>query len=231
MSMLKHMMMQEINCLIHKINKYSFFILNMNEPINNINFMEEVTPKQQKKPVGRPRKNPINMDDMNRGKSVKMDEENEDRLHYYSELLQMYEEYASYLSDYKLRVTVNSPIEEMQKAEIEMRRIIVSKEAKKLPNIFHWSFAICKIFQRFGFLDETIITRLQKFKQILIDNYSMLEPEFNELMMKYPSLITLTSGIPVELSLALKLHSLWMQLDDPLEEKNDVKIDNRFNDL
>lgn len=197
----------------------------MEEPTNFNTVPHNVPTNPTKKKAGRKPKIVHNDSD------IKDDIDKNRKLKLYSELSKIYEDYKNYLSDYKIPVGMDSTEEEMHQCKQEMMNIIVTKESVKLPNVFTLGLQIFYVLKEFGVVKDELYLKLERFRKAITDNYSYIEPEIKAIMVKWPVLVKITSGFPVELMLLLKLQTIWREMSNPIKDMKETKIPKKYDDM
>ncbi len=207
----------------------------MDEPINiqaNTNTSNGIlnpvyTPQKRGPKPGSKRKStkPIKEDILND------DMKNNKKLKLFEEIISTHETFKHFLTDYKINVTVSSDETEMMICLTDMRKIIASKQAKNIPGLVKFGINIVSEFKRMGWISETTVDKLSRFRNVLIERYSYIEPEINEIIAKYPWFSRMIKQVPVELDLLMKLREMWNDMDNPMTKKKPVNLNNKYNDL
>ncbi len=208
----------------------------MSEPFNNPNIQLNI---DDKKTVGRP------LGSKNKSKKIKIplygEEQNEnpfneekmkhDKLLLFQDITKMYSDFSKYLKEYQIKVNPNSTIEQLKICLIDMEKIIISKQTQNIPTVMNSIVMIIGIFEKKGFISNEFTNKFKKFTDLLIENYTDIEPEINEMMSKYPRIAKTISNLPCEISLASKLWYVWLSIDDPNRTKKFKKVDTIYDDL
>lgn len=201
------------------------------EPMNNANNNQDNTsfnePMKQKDPRGRKagsKNKPKNMSNIPPNNSDEQDKKR--KLVIYDEISILLTKYSAYFPDYNLNITINSDEKDLLNTLNDIRKIIVSKISKNMPNIANVTMMLIQKLKFVGLINQNTCDKIDKFRKEIISQYSYIEPEINELMVKYPWMVSLSKAIPPEITLALKLHDLWSNVDNPMKDKGKIKEEN-----